>query len=112
LVVEDKFLIADALMKTLADAGYTVIGPVSRVAGGRHIIHTLNGQIDATILGIDLAGERSDPIAEELSRQDVPFMFATAQSPQGIAPRFADRPSVNKPYGRDLLRILSNIVKR
>jgi hypothetical protein len=81
------------------------------VDDGLRMINTVDGQINAAILDVDLAGEPSDLIAEELSRRRVPFMFATAYNRQGIAPRFADRLCVNKPYDRNNL-VLSSIVKR
>jgi hypothetical protein len=56
------------------------------------MINALDGQIDAAILDVDLGGERSDPIANELWRRGVPFMFATTYNRRAIVPRFADRP--------------------
>lgn len=113
LVVEDEYLVADLLSRILEDAGYAVIGPVSRVANGCLMVQALNRQIDAAILDISLNSEQSYPIAEELLKREVPFMFTTTYSRQEIAPRFADRPCLGKPYRRsDLLRVLSSIMRR
>ena len=112
LVVEDQFLLASQLARILEGAGFTVIGPVSRVADGLRTVYALDGQLDSAILDVDLAGERSDPIAEELSRRRIPFMFATAHDREAIASRFADRPRISKPYDRNLLRVLWSIIRQ
>jgi DNA-binding response OmpR family regulator len=113
LVVEDQFLLASHLAQILSDAGFTVIGPVLRVADGLRMINALDGPLDVAILDVDLAGERSDLIAEELSRRGIPFMFATTHDRQRIALQFADRPRISKPYGRNnVFRILSSIMRQ
>lgn len=113
LVVENEYLIASLLTRVLEDAGYAVIGPVFRGADGCLMIRIFNGQIDAAILDVCLNGEQSYPIAEELSKRKVPFLFTTTYSWQEIAPEFADRPYLSKPYTKsDLLRTLARIMKR
>jgi two-component SAPR family response regulator len=113
LVVEDQFLFASALTNLLEKAGFIVVGPASRVAHALDIMNNLDGQLGAAILDVDVAGERSDLIAEELLRQGIPFMFTTTHNRQGIAARFADRPHFSKPYDKNiLLRVLSSIIKQ
>jgi CheY-like chemotaxis protein len=112
LVVESEFLVASFLTEILKDVRCIVV-PVSRVADGLHMIYALDGQIDAAILDIRRASQQSYSIAGELSKRGVPFLFATTYRRQNIAPQFADRPYLSKPYTiTNLLLVLSGIVKR
>jgi DNA-binding NtrC family response regulator len=74
LVVEDDYFIAVGLADALRGAGAHIIGPVANV---RHALDMLGEQIDVCSLDFRLGGETSLPIADELERRGVPFIFAT-----------------------------------
>jgi DNA-binding response OmpR family regulator len=113
LVFEDQYLLASHLARILQNAGFTVIGPVSRVSDGLRLINACDGQLDAAILDVDLASEPADAIAEELGRRGVAFIFATTRGRYGIPTRFADRPFVGKPFdSSNLRRVLSSVISR
>ncbi|WP_213979778.1 response regulator [Sphingomonas sp. dw_22] len=107
LVVEDEPIIAMCLEDILDALGCIAIGPAGRLSEGLALAE--NEALDAAIIDINLAGERSTPIAEMLRGRGVPFAFASGY---GAAPEgFIDEaPLVEKPYGeRDieaLLRVL------
>ena len=109
LVVEDEFLVAMLIQEMLETAGCLVSGPIPRVpealdAAGRETY-------DAAVLDINLAGERIDPVAEALSRRNVPFVFVTGYSTGVLPSAFAERPRLCKPFKMaDLLGALSNLV--
>jgi len=109
LVVEDEFLVAMLIQEMLETAGCVVSGPIPRVpealdAAGRETY-------DAAVLDINLAGERIDPVAEALSRRNVPFVFVTGYSTGVLPSAFAERPRLCKPFKMaDLLGALSNLV--
>jgi DNA-binding response OmpR family regulator len=113
LVVEEQYLLASHLARILQNAGFTVIGPVSRVADGLSLINAFDGQLDAAILDVDLGSERADAIAEELRRRGVAFIFATTRGRYGIPTRFADSPFVSKPFdSSNLRRVLSSVISQ
>ena len=70
-----------------------------------------DGAYDAAILDVNLAGERVDPVADALSRRNVPFMFVTGYSTGALPAGFAGRPRLCKPFKMaDLLDTLSDLV--
>jgi two-component SAPR family response regulator len=58
----------------------------------------------AAILDVNLGSETSIPIAEELARREIPFVFATGYGEKGMVPAsFANIPIVRKPYDAESL---------
>jgi DNA-binding response OmpR family regulator len=109
LVVEDEFLVASLIEDILESAGCVVSGPMPRVADALSAMDREN--YDAAILDVNLAGDRIDPVAEALSRRNVPFMFVTGYGAGGLPVDFAERPRVCKPFRvADLLGVLSNLL--
>lgn len=94
LVVEDEALVAMLLEDLLADLGCEVVGPAMRLQEGLELAR-ING-IDAAILDINLAGERSYPIADLLDAKRVPLLFVTGYGHSG-RPGREDR-VLQKPY--------------
>ncbi len=100
LVVEDEPLIAMMIEDFLDILGKRMIGPVDCVADGLAAI--ARGGIDAAILDVNLRdGETSDAIADALTAADIPFVFASGGSGNGIADRFQNRPVLPKPFTMD-----------
>src|SRR5690349_8084617 len=109
LVVEDEFLVATLIEDMLQSAGCVVSGPIPRVADALDAVD--HGIYDAAILDVNLAGDRIDPVADALSRRNVPFMFVTGYSAGFLPANFAERPRLCKPFKMaDLLDTLSNLV--
>lgn len=107
LVVEDEPIVAMCLEDILDVLGCVPIGPACRLSEGLALAE--HEMLDAAIIDINLAGERSTPIAETLRRRGVPFAFASGYGtpPEGFG---GEVPLVEKPYReRDietLLRVL------
>lgn len=74
LVVEDDYFIASGLADALRAAGADIIGPVANVRAAFDVLGEL---IDVCSLDFRLGSETSLPIADELERRGVPFIFAT-----------------------------------
>jgi CheY-like chemotaxis protein len=109
LVVEDEFLIASLIEDILKSAGCVVSGPIPRLAEALDAVHC--GTFDAAVLDINLAGDRIDPVADALSRRNIPFMFVTGYSTGLLPGEFAARPHLCKPFKiADLLHMLSSVV--
>ena len=96
LVVEDEYLIADDLRDTLLDAAAVVLGPVPTVEAAKTVIQK-EPVIDAALLDINLGDRDAYPIAAELLRRQVPFIFATGCEPWVIPAAFQVVPRLEKP---------------
>ena len=80
LIVEDEFLLADDLSEELATAGAIVLGPTPDVAEALALIGDEN-RLDGAVLDVNLGGEPSYPVADELTRRGIPFVFTTGYDP-------------------------------
>lgn len=108
LVVEDEPIVAMCLEDMLIAHGCVPVGPAGRLADGLALAESAS--IDAAILDINLAGERSDAIAAALSTRDIPFVFASGydSAPAGFA---AAAPMLTKPYREsDVARALAEML--
>ncbi|MDO1583705.1 HWE histidine kinase domain-containing protein [Rhizobium oryzicola] len=96
LFVEDQMLVAADVEGILADHGMTKITTAPSASEALRRLKTFTP--DIAILDVNLGSETSLPIAEELTRRNVPFVFATGYSDQSIIPASFDAPVVRKPY--------------
>jgi CheY-like chemotaxis protein len=109
LVVEDEFLVATLIEDMLVDAGCVVAGPVPRLSEALDAVD--RGMFDAAVLDVNLGGDRVYPVADALSRRNVPFVFITGYSADVLPCEFAERPRLRKPFKMaDLLATLSSVV--
>ena len=95
LVVEDEFLIAAALCDMLQDSGAVVVGPAATVDQAMQLLQ--ENPVDAALLDMNLNGQWSDPVAEDLQERRTPFVFTTGYGANARADRFGVR-TVSKPY--------------
>jgi DNA-binding response OmpR family regulator len=110
MVVEDEFLVAMLIEEILESAGCVVSGPIPRLAEALDAAR--REACDAAVLDINLAGERIFPVADELSRRNIPFLFVTGYSTTALPGEYAERPRLCKPFKiADLLGALSDIAR-
>ncbi|MES2814304.1 MAG: response regulator [Pseudomonadota bacterium] len=95
LVVEDEFLIASVLCDMLEDSGAVVLGPAATVAEAMQMLH--DNPVDAALLDMNLNGQWSDPVAEDLQARRIPFVFTTGYGTNSRTEKFGVR-TVSKPY--------------
>ncbi len=93
LVVEDEPVVAMCLEDILEELGCVTVGPANRLSEGLALAQA--EALDAAILDINLAGERSNAIAETLHARGIPFAFASGY---GSAPEGFGAPMIEKPY--------------
>ena len=96
LVVEDEMLVAMNIEDMLLELGHEVAGLAGRL--GPALALAREARFDAAMLDVNLAGERSFPVADLLAERGIPFLFATGYGRQGIEERFRDRPILQKPF--------------
>lgn len=99
LVVEDDYWVAATLVEIITEAGAEVVGPVDCV---RDALTALDSSPHVASLDVQLGSETSFPIADELDRRGVPFIFATGAASM-IPAAHASRPTFHKPASRELL---------
>lgn len=106
LIVEDESLVTMLIEDTLADIGCLVADVASKLADGMEKVSSL--EFDIAILDVNLNGDQTYPIAEELARRGIPFIFATGYGAAGVPGKFSAAPILAKPFQQsDLERALA-----
>lgn len=72
LIAEDNYLMAQEVGDFIRRCGYDVAGAVPSVEGGLALL--AEGPVQGAIIDIDLAGEPSYRICEELAARGLPFV--------------------------------------
>jgi CheY-like chemotaxis protein len=102
LVVEDEYLAALTTIDFLERIGCEVVGLAARLPAALQFVRT--EALDAAVLDINIAGTMVWPVAEELLRRGVPYLFLSAYSERNMIPApFASAPCLAKPLERDRL---------
>ncbi|HYH36711.1 MAG TPA: response regulator [Azospirillum sp.] len=103
LVVEDEAMVAMMLEDMLGDLGCEVVGPAGSVARAQELAQGEPG-LAAAILDVNLGGLPIYPVAETLKARGIPFVFITGYGAADLDGRFADAPTVQKPFSMPALR--------
>jgi DNA-binding response OmpR family regulator len=96
LVVEDEYFIASDLKQALEAAEARVIGPVATL--GAALLLAEAEQLDAAILDVNLEGDFSFPLAEQLTQKGVPYLLLTGYDGWALPDKYRDVPRVAKPF--------------
>lgn len=99
LVVEDEPLIAMLLEDWLTELDFDVIGPAPSVDAA--LILLAKSRPDGAILDVMLGKGTSYALADILVERAIPFVFASGHGKAGLEARFANFPSLSKPYNFD-----------
>lgn len=95
MLVEDEFLIAAVVLEDLRSAGYDVLGPYRTVAAA--LAAARAEDVEAAVLDINLHGELVYPVAAELRRRGVPFLFLSGYAIANMPRPYRDHPRLAKP---------------
>ena len=102
LLVEDEALIALAAEDVLLAAGCRVAGPAHGLQSALRMAE--HEDLDAAVLDINLAGEMVWPVAELLSRRNIPFVLLSGFGRGLDLPPVCRRaPLISKPVKPDEL---------
>jgi CheY-like chemotaxis protein len=96
LILEDEPVVAFALEDMLIDMGCVVVGPALRLPDAFALIEST--PFDAAILDVNISGVPSYPIADELERRGIPYLFATGYGKDGVEARRVRVGVLTKPY--------------
>jgi CheY-like chemotaxis protein len=104
LLVEDEYLIVEAMEMWLSQAGAVVVGPVPSVERALALIESEGHGLDGAVLDVNLGqGETAYPIADRLNALGVPYLFATGDVRIIESPPHQGRPRLHKPVSRGTL---------
>lgn len=95
LIAEDEYLLANDLERALKTLGANVIGPYSDPHDA--YLQAAHDHLDAAIIDINLHNRPAYPVADELIRQHIPFVFYTGYGANVIPKRFAHVERWQKP---------------
>jgi CheY-like chemotaxis protein len=96
LIVEDEATVAMLLEDLLLELGCHVTEIAARVDTALTLIGVKN--LDMVILDVNLEGEASYPVADELERRKIPFLFATGYGAQAIPEKYRWHNVLQKPF--------------
>jgi CheY-like chemotaxis protein len=102
LIVEDEALVAMQLEDMLGELGHEVAASCARLDEAVATAQTV--ACDMAVLDINLAGQKSFPVAEALKSRGVPFLFATGYGGSVLPAALAGTQILHKPYGLDDLK--------
>ena len=107
LIVEDDWLVALLLEDFLIELGCTPVGPCSGMSDAMEAVRS--EVFDLAVLEVNLNGERSYPVAEALTEQQIPFLIVTDYGEEAIPPGRSDWGVCTKPFKiDDLAAMLSS----
>jgi len=96
LMVEDEYLIADALCSAFEMEDVRVVGPFPNVASAMQALDR-GVTADAAVLDVNLNGERVFPLADRLMAENVPIVLTTGYDSDAIPPAYAHLERLQKP---------------
>ena len=100
LVAEDEYFIADEIVELFKTAGASVIGPAQTVDDALALV--MDGKaLHGAVLDICLHGEMVYPVADELAKRGVPFVFTTGYDKSTLPDRFSAVTRCEKPVDPD-----------
>jgi DNA-binding response OmpR family regulator len=96
MIAEDEFLVALMLEQDLRDNGYDVVGPFTNIDAARQAA----GQeaFDVAVLDINMAGQMAFPVADELKRRGLPYLFLSGYGRAKLPEEHQAASCLPKPY--------------
>ena len=96
LVVEDDLLVVAELVDTLHSMGADVVGPIVNIEKALERLDRLSGIVGA-VLDVNVQGQMVFPLADELTRRNVPYVFSSGYDDSVVPQRYAGIRRFSKP---------------
>ena len=110
LIIEDESMVAMLIEDMFGDLGWEIAGIASRLDEAMDKVSSLS--FDLAILDVNLNGEESYPLAEELQRKGTPFILSTGYGTTSLPRSMQGVPVLSKPFDQsDLERALKTALK-
>ena len=112
LIVEDNFVVADALRYLIDGYGGSVSAIVPSVERALEALDA--GRVDVAVLDINLNGTSVVPLAEHLLARGIPFVFLSGYGGEELLPEhLRSHPRFDKPVEAErLVRALLQLTRR
>ena len=75
-----------------------MVGPASRVRQAHQLLD--EQPVEAAVLDLNIAGELVYPVADELKKRGLPYIFATGYGASGVAEPYRSQFVLQKPFSR------------
>lgn len=96
LVVEDETAIAMIFEQALQEAGYEVVGPVSKLGAAVNLAR--EEVLHAAVLDVTIRGGAVYPVADILKERNVPFVLASGYGDWALPDAYRGLPRLSKPF--------------
>ena len=111
LVVEDNYYLASEMCAALSDQDAAIVGPTADVEEAQELLAAT--KLDCAVLDINLHGEFTFELAEELRRRGVPLIFTTGYDETIIPLPLLDAVRLEKPVNlTELVRAVKTSAAR
>jgi DNA-binding NtrC family response regulator len=100
LILDDEPLISALIADSVVEAGHHVAGVFLRVSHATEFIAKHGDRIDLAILDVNVAGERSAPLIDLLTKHDIATLLVTGYG-GGLEPVLRTLPILKKPFSPD-----------
>jgi DNA-binding response OmpR family regulator len=95
-LVEDEVMIRMMVADMLQELGYAIAAEAGEI--GEAIRLAQITYFDLAILDVNVNGKVISPVAELLTANNRPFIFATGYGSSGLPEEYRNRPSLQKPF--------------
>lgn len=110
LVVEDDVLVYMLLEDMLGELGCEIV-PAAHVKEAMAL--AAGETLDGALLDINLRGQTSYAVADELAERRIPFAFVTGYGSGAVREEYRNRPLLQKPMREsDLQRVISGMLSQ
>jgi len=96
LVIEDEYVVAEAIERTLTRVGAIVLGPVPSVDQAMALLDR-GGRIDSAVLDINLGEQKVYPVVDRLLARGVRCVFATGNDISDVPSNYKEIARLEKP---------------
>lgn len=111
LVVEDDLLVVADLVDTLHSMGADVVGPIENIDKALERLENLP-DIAGAVLDVNVQGRMVFPLADELERRNVPYVFSTGYDDSEVPVRYSSVQRFSKPSDeREIASVLLQAVQ-
>ena len=104
LLVEDQMIVAMEVEDILRGLGCVVVGPVGTLKSAVRLAR--EEALDVAILDVSLDCDKVFPVAEELQRRGISFLFATGYEEQTLPAKWQGVARIAKPFRREQLQTM------